>query len=112
MNEVVLILFYYLDFMSFSKLYIDVKINICKIMYVEWIQEDEYIWVFIIQVDCFLCNMVCVIVGMFLEVGCGKLLVDDFCKIIEQQNCCKVGILVFGNVFFLVNVEYFQEIFE
>lgn len=36
MNEVVCVLFDYIDFISFSKLYIDVKMNNCWIMYVEW----------------------------------------------------------------------------
>lgn len=57
-------------------------------------------------------NMVRAIVGTLLEVGRGKLSVDDFRKIIEQQNRCKAGTSAPGNALFLVNVEYPQEIFE
>ena len=60
----------------------------------------------------FLRNMVRAIVGTLLEVGRGKLSVDDFRKIIEQQNRCKAGTSAPGNALFLVNVEYPQEIFE
>ena len=93
MNEAALTLFHYSDFTSFSKLHTDVKTNICKIMHAEWTQEDEYTWVFTIQAD-------------------RKLSVDDFRKIIEQQNRCKAGTSAPGNALFLVNVEYPQEIFE
>jgi len=68
--------------------------------------------VFTIQADRFLRNMVRAIVGTLLEVGRGKLSVDDFRKIIEQQNRCKAGTSAPGNALFLVNVEYPQEIFE
>lgn len=67
---------------------------------------------FTIQADRFLRNMVRAIVGTLLEVGRGKLSVDDFRKIIEQQNRCKAGTSAPGNALFLVNVEYPQEIFE
>ena len=84
----------------------------CKIMHAEWTQEAEYTWVYTIQADRFLRNMVRAIVGTLLEVGRGKLSVDDFRKIIEQQNRCKAGTSAPGNALFLVNVEYPQEIFE
>ena len=69
-------------------------------------------WVRTFQADRFLRNMVRAIVGTLLEVGRGKLSVDDFRKIIEQQNRCKAGTSAPGNALFLVNVEYPQEIFE
>ena len=81
-------------------------------MHAEWTQEGEYTWVFTIQADRFLRNMVRAIVGTLLEVGRGKLSVVDFRKIIEQQNRCKAGTSAPGNALFLVNVEYPQEIFE
>lgn len=112
MNEAALTLFHYTDFTSFSKLHTDVKTNICKIMHAEWTQEDEYTWVFTIQADRFLRNMVRAIVGTLLEVGRGKLSVDGFRRIIEQQDRCKAGTSAPGNALFLVNVEYPQNIFE
>jgi tRNA pseudouridine38-40 synthase len=68
--------------------------------------------VFTIQADRFLRNMVRAIVGTLLEVGRGKLSVDDFRRIIEQQDRCKAGTSAPGNALFLVNVEYPQDIFE
>lgn len=68
-------------------------------------------WVFIIKVDCFLWNMVRVVVGMLVEVGCGKMIVDEFRKVIEDKDCCSVGSFVLGYVLFLVDVGYLEELF-
>ena len=111
MNEACKVLFDFVDFTSFSKLHTDVKTNNCRIYQAGWEQEGD-VWVFTVQADRFLRNMVRAIVGTLLEVGRGKLSVDDFRKIIEQQNRCKAGTSAPGNALFLVNVEYPQEIFE
>ena len=58
MNEAAHTLFDYTDFTSFSKLHTDVKTNNCKIMHAEWTQVSETEWVFTIQADRFLRNMV------------------------------------------------------
>lgn len=81
-------------------------------MHAAWTQVDEVTWVFTIQADRFLRNMVRAIVGTLLEVGRGKLSVDGFRRIIEQQDRCKAGTSAPGNALFLVNVEYPQDIFE
>ncbi len=54
----------------------------------------------------FLRNMVRAIVGTLIEVGRGKLSVEDFRRIIEQQDRCKAGTSAPGQALFLVNVEY------
>lgn len=111
MNKAATTLFDYSDFTSFSKLHTDVKTNFCKIMHAEWTQIDETTWVFTIRADRFLRNMVRAIVGTLLEVGRGKLTVEGFRQIIEQQNRCKAGTSAPGNALFLVNVEYPQNLF-
>lgn len=58
MNKAAQTLFEYTDFTSFSKLHTDVKTNNCKIMYAAWTQVDDVTWVFTIQADRFLRNMV------------------------------------------------------
>src|SRR3712207_9375246 len=63
MNEAAQILFDYTDFTSFSKLHTDVKTNNCRIMHAAWTQLNETEWVFTIQADRFLRNMVRSIVG-------------------------------------------------
>lgn len=112
MNEAALTLFDYTDFTSFSKLHTDVKTNNCRIMHAGWTREDEVTWVFTIQADRFLRNMVRAIVGTLLEVGRGKLTVDGFRKVIEQQDRCKAGTSAPGHALFLVDVEYPDEIFQ
>ena len=106
MNEAAQTLFDYTDFTSFSKLHTDVKTNNCKIMHAAWTRVDDVTWVFTIQADRFLRNMVRAIVGTLLEVGRGKLSVEGFRRVIEQKDRCQAGTSVPGNALFLVDVAY------
>lgn len=105
MNEAALLLFEYTDFTSFSKLHTDVKTNNCKIYFAEWKQENTKL-VFTIKADRFLRNMVRAIVGTLLEVGKGKLSVNDFRTIIEAKNRKYAGTSAPAQGLFLVDVEY------
>lgn len=111
MNEAARTLFDYTDFTSFSKLHTDVKTNNCRIMAAEWKQCGEDEWVFTIQADRFLRNMVRAIVGTLVEVGRGKLSVDDFRKVIENRDRCGAGTSVPGNALFLVDIGYPESLF-
>ena len=111
MNEAAQVLFEYTDFTSFSKLHTDVKTNNCKIMHAAWTQHDERTWVFTIQADRFFRNMVRAIVGTLLEVGRGKLTIEGFRRVIEQQDRCQAGASVPGNALFLVDVTYPETLF-
>lgn len=111
MNEAANILFEYTDFTSFSKLHTDVKTNNCKIMQAEWNLEDETTWVFTVKADRFLRNMVRAIVGTLVEVGRGKMSLEEFRKVIEQKDRCKAGASVPGHALFLVDIEYPAETF-
>ena len=111
MNEAAQTLFDYIDFTSFSKLHTDVKTNNCKMMYARWEQIGERNWVFTIQADRFLRNMVRAVVGTLVEVGKGKLTVEGFRKVIEEKNRCSAGTSVPGNALFLVDVGYPEELF-
>jgi len=110
MNEAAAILFEYADFTSFSKLHTDVKTNNCEILQAQWMQEENG-WVFTIQADRFLRNMVRAIVGTLLEVGREKLSLDGFRKVIESKDRGKAGASVPGNALFLVDIEYPDTIF-
>lgn len=105
MNEAASKLFFYSDFTSFSKLHTDAKTNNCKIMQAEWVQRGDE-WVFIIKADRFLRNMVRAIVGTLLEVGRGKMTVDEFCRVIEAKDRCKAGVSVPARGLFLVEILY------
>lgn len=111
MNRAAKILFEYTDFTSFSKLHTDVKTNNCRIMQAEWTQEDENTWVFTIKADRFLRNMVRAVVGTLVEVGRGKMSLEEFRRVIEHKDRCKAGASVPGHALFLVDVEYPAEIF-
>ena len=50
--------------------------------------------------------MVRAIVGTLLEVGKGKLTVEQFCGIIERQDRCAAGMSVPAQGLFLVDVKY------
>ena len=113
MNEAARTLFEYIDFTSFSKSHTDAKTNICHITHAEWtkLEGEDETWVFTIRADRFLRNMVRAIVGTLIEVGWGKLSIEGFRQVIEQQNRCKAGTSVVGQALFLVNVEYPEDLF-
>jgi len=110
MNEAARRLFEYTDFTSFSKLHTDVATNNCRIMQARWEQVGDHEWRFVIQADRFLRNMVRAVVGTLLEVGRGKMSIDEFCRVIEKKDRCCAGTSVPGNALFLVDVSYPDEI--
>ena len=105
MNEAARKLFNYEDFTSFSKLGTDVKTNNCKVDHAEWIDEGNR-YVFTIRADRFLRNMVRAIVGTLLEVGFGKLTLDQFCKVIEAKDRNAAGASVPAKGLFLIDIGY------
>lgn len=111
MNEAAQTLFEFTDFTSFSKLHTDVKTNNCRIMQAQWTPVDQSTWVFTIQADRFLRNMVRAIVGTLLEVGRGKLSVEGFKQVILQKDRCKAGTSVPGNALFLSDISYPESLF-
>jgi tRNA pseudouridine38-40 synthase len=50
--------------------------------------------------------MVRAIVGTLLDVGHGKITIDDFCKIIESHDRCLAGTSAPAQALFLESVEY------
>ena len=111
MNEAAQVLFDFEDFTSFSRLHTDVKTNNCKIYQVEWKQENSQL-IFTIKADRFLRNMVRAIVGTLLEVGCGKLSIDEFKNIVETKNRGAAGASAPAQGLFLVDIEYPGEVFS
>jgi len=105
MNQAAATLFDYADFTSFSKLHTDTKTNDCKIKQAYWEKEGDY-WVFTIQADRFLRNMVRAVVGTLIEVGRKKISVDGFRMIIEKGDRCAAGTSAPAQGLFLTNVEY------
>jgi tRNA pseudouridine38-40 synthase len=110
MNQAAQIVLEYTDFTSFSKLHTDVKTNNCQVMKAGWTKEKS-IYVFTIQANRFLRNMVRAIVGTLIEVGKGKLSLDGFREVIESKDRANAGTSVPGNALFLVDIEYPETVF-
>lgn len=111
MNKAAEVLYDYSDFTSFSKLHTDVKTNNCRVTFAVWRKIDEEHWVFEIEADRFLRNMVRAIVGTLLLVGRGKIGIDDFRSIIERKERCAAGDSAMAEALFLAEVKYPKEIF-
>jgi len=98
------------DFTSFSKLHNDAKTNICNITLAEWTQKEDE-WIFTIEADRFLRNMVRAIVGTLLEVGRGRMTEEEFRAVIEVKNRCKAGTSVPAHGLYLVDIKYPENLF-
>jgi tRNA pseudouridine38-40 synthase len=105
MNQAARVLLGYDDFTSFSRLHTDVKTNRCKIVQAEWTTKGTQL-IFTIKADRFLRNMVRAIVGTLLEIGRGKLSVDDFREIIERKDRGAAGASAPAQGLFLVDITY------
>lgn len=111
MNRAAAILPEYTDFTSFSKLHTDTKTNNCKVMSARWTQISPTRWVFEIEADRFLRNMVRAIVGTLLMVGRGKITIERFKEIIEKKERSEAGDSALAQALFLEEVKYPEEIF-
>ncbi len=105
MNEACKILREYTDFTSFSKLHTDVRTNDCLIVDAHWTKREDGCD-FEIKADRFLRNMVRSIVGTMLEVGTGKMTLENFRKVIESRDRGMAGMSVEARGLFLVEVGY------
>lgn len=111
MNRAAELLYEYTDFTSFSKLHTDAKTNNCRVTHAVWRRVGEHEWVFEIEADRFLRNMVRAIVGTLLMVGRGKMDIDGFRAVIESKSRGDAGDSAMGEALFLVGVEYPNDIF-
>ncbi len=110
MNEAAEILLTYTNFQCFSRSNTDVKTYNCKISNAKWIEDDKFL-IFHISADRFLRNMVRAVVGTLLEIGEGKVSIEDFKKIIESKNRSNAGPSVPAQGLFLTKVEYPKTVF-
>jgi len=106
MNEAGRILTTYEDFGAFCKAHSDVKTTLCHVTRAEWIQTGENTWYFVITANRFLRNMVRAVVGTLVDVGRGRLSLEDFRKVIEGKKRSDAGDSMPGNALFLEDVRY------
>ena len=110
MNKACRLLSNHNDFTSFSRLHSNTKTNICKIHFAKWQEKDNRI-IFTVKADRFLRNMVRAIVGTMVDIGLGKLKLEEFEEIIIARDRCKAGKSAPAKGLFLVDIEYPEQIF-
>ena len=106
MNEAAKVLLEYKDFTSFSKVNTDTKTNLCDLKEAFWEEVAPGQWRFTITANRFLRNMVRAIVGTLVEVGRGRISIEDVRQIIEAKDRCQAGESVPGKALFLVDIKY------
>ena len=105
MKEATKLLLGYKDFQCFSKSNTDVNTYHCDIMLAQWeLVENEL--QFRIKADRFLRNMVRAIVGTLINVGLGKLEVEDMHTILASKNRSEAGFSVPAHGLYLIDVAY------
>ena len=99
------------DFESFSKVKTDVNTFICTIKEARWEKHNDSL-VFHVTANRFLRGMVRAIVGTLLEVGLGKLSVQEFVNTIESRDRRKAGRSVPAHGLYLTRVIYPDSIYR
>ena len=105
MNAAAKLLFNHTDFESFSKVNTDVGTFNCRIFAAQWTEQNGRL-VFTISADRFLRNMVRAIVGTLVNVGQGKISLDEFNTIIESKDRGKAGFSVPAHGLYLTEIKY------
>ncbi len=98
------------DFTSFTKVNNSHANHICQIMECNWVKENEQI-IFTVKANRFLRNMVRALVGTMLEVGTGKISLQEFEEIILSKDRNKAGKSITGKGLHLVAIDYPADIF-
>lgn len=110
MNEAANLLLDHKDFQCFSRSKTDVKTYYCKVVKAGW-EEKENILVFTITADRFLRNMVRAIVGTLLDIGFGKITLDDFKEVLKSKNREKAGASAPPQGLCLIKIVYPESLF-
>ena len=106
MNEAAAILMEYDDFGAFCKAHADVKTTLCKVTAAHWHQTSPTTWYFEITANRFLRNLVRAVVGTLIDVGRGRLSIDDFRKVIEGKRRTEAGESMPAHALFLERIDY------
>jgi tRNA pseudouridine38-40 synthase len=105
MNQAAALMLQYTNFESFSRVHTEVYTFNCQITRAEWEQRPDLL-IFHISANRFLRGMVRAITGTLLEVGKGKLTVDNFRQIIEKKDRQQAGRALPPEGLFLTQVKY------
>ena len=94
------------DFAAFCKAGSDVKTTLCDVRTARWVEEKPGEWYFEITADRFLRNMVRAVVGTLVDVGRGKLSMEEFKAVVESRKRTEARESMPAHALFLENVEY------
>lgn len=132
MNEAAKILLEENDFASFCKAHSDNKTTLCDIRRAFWeprplpflsydnlftnssftnLQIEKPCWVFTIEADRFLRNMVRAVVGTLFEVGRGAMTIDEMRDAIQAHDRCAAGQSMPPDGLYLTDIRYPEHIF-
>lgn len=115
MNEAAKYLIGEKDFKCFCKTGADVKTTICNVTDAHFETPDANNnafegssgqYMFVITANRFLRNMVRAVVGTLIDVGRGRITLDDFKKIVDSGTRSDAGESVPGNALFLSDIKY------
>jgi tRNA pseudouridine38-40 synthase len=106
MNDAARILMTYEDFGAFCKSGADVKTTLCQVTKAEWVQTSPTTWYFEIRANRFLRNMVRAVVGTLIEVGRGRMSIEDYKKVIEGKQRSDAGESMPAQALFLEDIVY------
>ena len=106
MNEAARVLLEYEDFGAFCKSHADVKTTLCHVISAAWHQTAPDKWFFEITANRFLRNMVRAVVGTLVDVGRGRLSLEEFRQVIEKKQRTAAGESMPGHALFLENIAY------
>ncbi len=98
------------DFQCFSKVKTDVDHFLCTVKEARWTSRGDLL-IFRITANRFLRGMVRAVVGTLLDVGSGKITLDQFKAILHSRDRKKAGMNVPADGLFLVRVKYPRGIF-
>lgn len=106
MNEAASHLLTVKDFASFCKTGSDVKTTFCDVRVAKWVETSPGEWYFEITADRFLRNMVRAVVGTLVDVGRGRLSLDEFKKVVDSHKRTEARESMPAHALFLENITY------
>ena len=106
MNDAARILMTYEDFGAFCKSGADVKTTLCSVTKAQWLEIEPHRYCFVITADRFLRNMVRAVVGTLVDVGRGRLTLEEFANVIESKKRTNAGESMPAHALFLHDIVY------
>lgn len=105
MNEAASLLLGRQEFNSFCRTGTNVKTHFCNVRRAEW-KLDNGRYTFYISADRFLRNMVRAVVGTLMDVGIGRMTVDEFQAVIDAKDRRRASKSALAGGLYLTKVDY------